>query len=96
MRKTLQLALCFLALVSGASAEKPNVLFIAVDDLRVELGCYDDRHVKSPNKTGDVQARELYDHQTDPLEMTNLAEHDDRKSIAARLAELLAQKVSMD
>jgi len=29
--------------------EKPNILFIAVDDLRPELGCYGASHVVSPN-----------------------------------------------
>ncbi len=28
---------------------RPNVLFIAVDDLRVELGCYGNNHVITPN-----------------------------------------------
>ena len=29
--------------------ETPNILFIAVDDLRPELGCYGESLIKSPN-----------------------------------------------
>jgi len=43
---------CFgsiLLLCGVVEAARPNVLFIAVDDLRVELGCYGSTHVKSPH-----------------------------------------------
>ncbi len=33
----------------AADAQHPNVLFIAVDDLRPELGCYGNAHIKSPH-----------------------------------------------
>jgi iduronate 2-sulfatase len=38
-----------LLLTAARSAERPNVLFIAVDDLRPWLGCYDPKLAVSPN-----------------------------------------------
>ena len=35
--------------LAKAPATKPNVLFIAIDDLRPELGCYGAPQVKTPN-----------------------------------------------
>jgi iduronate 2-sulfatase len=43
----LVVSLLFVTLASAA--EKPNVLFIAVDDLKPLLGCYGDKAIKSPN-----------------------------------------------
>ena len=45
---------CFAMLVhgaktAGATPKRPNILFIAVDDLRPELGCYGASTIKSPN-----------------------------------------------
>jgi arylsulfatase A-like enzyme len=42
-------ALCATACAYAAPTARPNVLFIAVDDLRPELGCYGRDHIKSPN-----------------------------------------------
>jgi Sulfatase len=36
-------------LTSVEAADRPNVLFIAVDDLRPEIGCYGNSIVKTPN-----------------------------------------------
>ncbi|KAA5542701.1 sulfatase [Roseiconus nitratireducens] len=51
--KSTGLQLLFVALLllpqSLLAAEKPNVLFIAVDDLRDTLGCYGNAAVKTPN-----------------------------------------------
>jgi iduronate 2-sulfatase len=50
MKPVSLLSLVLLALAAGAAeAPKPNVLFIALDDLRPELGCYGQAQVISPN-----------------------------------------------
>ena len=46
---TLASALLLAGLLQAADAKKPNVLFIAVDDLRPELSCYGNPVVKTPN-----------------------------------------------
>ena len=46
---TLVLAALSGAMPTFAKKSKPNVLFIAVDDLRPELGCYGSEQIQSPN-----------------------------------------------
>jgi len=44
------LTLCFaFGTILNAQDNRPNVIFIAIDDLRPELGCYESRHIQSPN-----------------------------------------------
>ncbi|WP_231741015.1 sulfatase [Thalassoglobus neptunius] len=52
--RTLMLGITFLCIVGSLrsetdAADRPNVLMIAVDDLRPELACYGANHIHSPN-----------------------------------------------
>ncbi len=43
------LLLCCLASISSIGADKPDILMIAIDDLRPMLGCYGETKIKTPN-----------------------------------------------
>ncbi len=49
------------AVAAEAAPQKPNVLFIAVDDLRPELGCYGKAYIKSPNIDRMAKAGMVFD-----------------------------------
>lgn len=51
MRPQIFSVVIFLAMLSACQSmdERPNILFIAIDDLRPDLGCYMNHIVKSPN-----------------------------------------------
>lgn len=47
--------------LGAAQAARPNILFIAVDDLRPELGCYGKSYIKSPNIDALARAGLVFD-----------------------------------
>ena len=59
---SLALLVTVAANVAAADAtQKPNVLFIVVDDLRPELGCYGRDYIKSPNIDGLARTGMVFD-----------------------------------
>lgn len=53
---------CVVNKTLSTGRQKPNVLFIAVDDLRPELGCYGNKTVKSPNIDRLAESGVLFNH----------------------------------
>ncbi len=49
LRRALALVLSLAASLPAVASEKMNVLFVAVDDMNNDLGCYGHPYVKSPN-----------------------------------------------
>jgi len=50
-----------IGMAAETAPQKPNVLFIAVDDLRPELGCYGRDDIKSPNMDRIAKAGMVFD-----------------------------------
>jgi iduronate 2-sulfatase len=50
------------AAVAAAQSPRKNVLFIGVDDLRVELGCYGDEFMNTPNIDALARQGFLFEH----------------------------------
>jgi iduronate 2-sulfatase len=56
------LGLAFTSNADAANKQKPNVLFIAVDDLRTELNCYGAKQMHTPNIDRLAQKGVLFEH----------------------------------
>ncbi|MBX9638968.1 MAG: hypothetical protein K2X97_04340 [Mycobacteriaceae bacterium] len=86
-RWPLAAAALFIAALPAPAADRPNVLFIAIDDLRDWVGYL-----------GDKQARdeELYDHDADPKEWKNLAGDPKLAGVKADLAKWFPKENAPD
>ncbi len=62
MKSILTIVACMLSLGLAHAADKPNILFIAVDDLRPELGCYGKDYIRSPNIDKLARAGMVFNH----------------------------------
>lgn len=62
MKLRLLLLLSSLVALPLSAATKPNVLFIAIDDLRPELGCYGEQHMLTPNLDKLATQGRLFNH----------------------------------
>jgi len=49
------------AATTPGTSKKPNILFIACDDLRPELGCYGKDYIHSPNIDGLAKKGMVFD-----------------------------------
>jgi arylsulfatase A-like enzyme len=57
------MALAALAVANLAgAAQKPNVLFLCMDDLKPELGCYGEKQIQTPNIDKLAEAGMLFEH----------------------------------
>ena len=67
-----------------------NVLFIAIDDQSDWIGAYGNNHAVADERYRYIRYadgfEELYDHESDPNEFTNIADEPDSREIMDRLA----------
>ena len=86
MKTTLKAGAALL-LINTVLAKPKNVLFVAVDDLRVELVCDGASHMKTPQI--DKLASELYDHSESDVATVNLIESPGHADTARKMEILL-------
>ena len=83
----LALATVTLATTQSPAADQPNVLFIAVDDLRPELGCYGVEEIKTPHIDALAAGGVVFNRAYCQLAVCNPVARESADGIAARFVE---------